>query len=50
MNTRLISLDLTNDRSDRDNIGVVFVINERGKKWGSCCAMNLNMEAVCHDS
>lgn len=34
MNTRLISLDLTNDRSDRDNIGVVFVINERGEKMG----------------
>lgn len=50
MNTeRLISLDTSNDR---DNIG--FVINEKEekkkRKWGSCCAMNLNMEAVCHDT
>lgn len=29
MNTRLISLGLANDRSDRDKIGAAFVINER---------------------
>lgn len=33
-NEQLISLGLTNDRSDRDNIGFVFVINERGEKMG----------------